>query len=471
MATNPMVAGFEYGRERRDALQDQQRQAELANADSPAMLQAIAAEYRRNPSRVKNFVENLIGRLRGRSPQPMPNPYAQYQQPGGTVPQNRQQALAALAPRVQQDEMQALKAQLSAQANAQQEAGLAGAQRAIQTYKQLFPNATQEDLQRFSSAVLGAPLTKPTTDEMKRQDYEAMLLSGQVPKDSSGNPLTYEAWVAYNSASGRAAGTPQKLGTPRAGMSGGKNVYALLTPNGWVDAGTQQPLSDFRPMPTYAQLGLYEPVLTFNPETGQLVSGTFNRRTGQTDIKPITSGAPLAAPAAKELTQNLQPAIEADTRLQVMEASEASALAGDQQAMLNIVANHIGMTLGLQKGARINQAVWNEAIESTPWLAHLAASWSPDGYLSGVKLTKTQIHQMIALAEERRQAQWQQAQQAASMYGVNLTVPDFTRTVPGTAPAPKKPIVQKNKRTGAYRYSTDGGKTWQMGQPPANPQQ
>jgi len=29
------------------------------------------------------------------------------------------------------------------------------------------------------------------------------------------------------------------------------------------------------------------------------------------------------------------------------------------------------------------------------------------------------------------------------------------------------PIVQRNKKTGAYRYSTDGGQTWQPGQPQA----
>lgn len=31
----------------------------------------------------------------------------------------------------------------------------------------------------------------------------------------------------------------------------------------------------------------------------------------------------------------------------------------------------------------------------------------------------------------------------------------------------EQPIVQMNKKTGAYRYSTDGGKTWQTGQPPS----
>ena len=37
-------------------------------------------------------------------------------------------------------------------------------------------------------------------------------------------------------------------------------------------------------------------------------------------------------------------------------------------------------------------------------------------------------------------------------------------------PAPKSagaPIVQRSKKTGAYRYSVDGGQTWHAGQPPS----
>jgi hypothetical protein len=41
----------------------------------------------------------------------------------------------------------------------------------------------------------------------------------------------------------------------------------------------------------------------------------------------------------------------------------------------------------------------------------------------------------------------------------------------GVGPAPggsaQKPIVQHSQSTGKYRYSLDGGKTWQQGQPPS----
>jgi hypothetical protein len=73
----------------------------------------------------------------------------------------------------------------------------------------------------------------------------------------------------------------------------------------------------------------------------------------------------------------------------------------DQQAMLSLVANHIGMTLGAQKGSRINQAVWNEAIASTPLLARVEAKFDSEGYLTGVTLAPEQMRSMVALAHEK----------------------------------------------------------------------
>ena len=98
-------------------------------------------------------------------------------------------------------------------------------------------------------------------------------------------------------------------------------------------------------------------------------------------------------------------------RQETMHKNYADALAtGSQQAMLSLVANHIGMTLSAQKGARINQAVWNEAIASAPWVETIAAKWFHrdetgdyifDGYKGGVTLTKDQMDQMVKLADEK----------------------------------------------------------------------
>src|ERR1039458_3828703 len=58
----------------------------------------------------------------------------------------------------------------------------------------------------------------------------------------------------------------------------------------------------------------------------------------------------------------------ADFRYRSMNSSVEPALKGDQQAMLNLLTNHIGMTLGMQKGARITKDILHEAQASAPWL-------------------------------------------------------------------------------------------------------
>ncbi|MHB8654989.1 MAG: hypothetical protein ACYDA9_14055 [Terriglobia bacterium] len=113
-----------------------------------------------------------------------------------------------------------------------------------------------------------------------------------------------------------------------------------------------------------------------------------------------------------------EPALGADFRLQSMNESYPKALKGDQQAALSLLTNHIGMTLGLQKGARITKDILNEAQASAPWLQSLGAKFSSDGYLSGVTLTPTQMRQMVDLAKSQRDLAWNQARMGAHYIGV-----------------------------------------------------
>ncbi len=69
---------------------------------------------------------------------------------------------------------------------------------------------TEVDNLRMALTPLSA---KPTADQMRRQDYEALLMSGQIPKDARGVPMAYEEWVGYESAHGHAAGTPAHVPT------------------------------------------------------------------------------------------------------------------------------------------------------------------------------------------------------------------------------------------------------------------
>jgi hypothetical protein len=116
----------------------------------------------------------------------------------------------------------------------------------------------------------------------------------------------------------------------------------------------------------------------------------------------VSVSAPLFAAPNKQYNDTKVAYQSAVDRTKIMEKNLANAINHhDQQAMLSLVANHIGMTLGAQKGARINQAVWNEAVESTPWMKRVQAKFGPDGYLSGVTLAPEQMRQMVELAKER----------------------------------------------------------------------
>jgi len=213
---------------------------------------------------------------------------------------------------------------------------------------------------------------------------------------------------------------------PTAGMVNGKPAFGLYAPGkGWTDPDTGQPLKGFTPPPAFATTGMWQPTEGVDPKTGQLVPGMLDERTGRFQMTMAPGGGAAALPrdVTSELGKELQTAREADKRLRIMESNEQAALNGDQQAMVSLVANHIGMTLGAQKGARINQAVWNEAVQSAPWLQRATARFGKDGYLSGVTLAPDQIRQMVELGQVVRDNQWQQTEQAFGQYGIPITLP------------------------------------------------
>jgi len=115
--------------------------------------------------------------------------------------------------------------------------------------------------------------------------------------------------------------------------------------------------------------------------------------------------------AKKIIDDSKKEYVEAIKRKATMDENIIAARKGDQQAMLSLVANHIGMTLGAQKGARITRAIWDEAIQSAPWTKTIYAKWfhnDPatgdmifDGYKTGVTLTDQQMGQMVELAHQK----------------------------------------------------------------------
>lgn len=120
----------------------------------------------------------------------------------------------------------------------------------------------------------------------------------------------------------------------------------------------------------------------------------------------------------KAASDQYNTAMGADERLDRMEQAYSKALHGDQQAMLSLLTDHIGMTLGLQKGARITKDILNEAQQSQPWLAALKARFDDRGYLSGATLGPDQMRQMLDLGYEARNRAWQTAFNTSQLYGV-----------------------------------------------------
>lgn len=272
---------------------------------------------------------------------------------------------------------------------------------------------------KYDIPVGGPPLTDP---KLFTVPGAATPVVGYETKggivDGGGKPLA--GAVPY-------APTPQRA--PVAGLVDGHPAFGLWSGKGWEDTNGK-PLPNFAPAPSYAETGQFEPVTAFDPKVGTLVQAKFDRRTGTVTSSDGSHDVfPLSGTASSELGKELGDARGADTRLRLMNENARDALAGiksghpNQQAEMSLLTNHIGMTLGMQKGARINQAVFDEAQKSAPWLKQTGAKFSSEGYLSGVTLTAEQIQQMTDLAVQRQQAQWQQVKDAFNQYGIPFTPP------------------------------------------------
>lgn len=193
-------------------------------------------------------------------------------------------------------------------------------------------------------------------------------------------------------------------------------------------------ISDSSASQERAKMRLNSAVVDINPETGQQ----------QYDLasNAVQSHA-LPGSAVHQMMAVWGPALDSGERLQVMQANLERGLHGDQQAMLSLLANHLGMTMGLQKGARLNQAIINEAERSRPWLEGMQAKFDDRGYLTGVVLSPQQMRQMVELGAQRYQSDIQKARFEASFSGVGeepmLPVnPDTMTSNPMPSPLPQR---------------------------------
>jgi hypothetical protein len=159
-----------------------------------------------------------------------------------------------------------------------------------------------------------------------------------------------------------------------------------------------------------------------------------------------------------EATKKMQPAVDtaltADDRLARMEKSFTKGMAGDQQAQLALLADHLGMTFGMQKGAKLNRGLIEEAQQSQPWLAKISAKFDKDGYLSGVALGPEQMKQMLDLGYDARDRAWQGAHNTATTYGVAL--PPGAEKVEQQRQPGSKPMLQQQGGQGGAKQPPQG---------------
>lgn len=179
-------------------------------------------------------------------------------------------------------------------------------------------------------------------------------------------------------------------------------------------------------------------VRQWNPKTNKFDIDVGPSPKSVAPEKPSPSDTTFDKANAAQVTKDLTTARGADFRFRSMNGSYKDATEkNDQQAMLNLLTNHIGMTLGLQKGARITKDILHEATASAPWLQSVAAKFDSNGYLSGVVLTKGQMDSMMKLAKAQRHTAWQQAHDSASQAGLTDKVQFPSDFVPEGESAPK----------------------------------
>lgn len=122
-----------------------------------------------------------------------------------------------------------------------------------------------------------------------------------------------------------------------------------------------------------------------------------------------------------------QPSLDSAERFNVMAKNYEDAIKNhDQQAMLSLLANHLGMTMGLQKGARLTKDIIHEAEHSVPWLQGIRAKFDSNGYLSGVTLTPQQMRSMVDLGRERFKEDLTKSRNEANYLGANDEGPKRT---------------------------------------------
>lgn len=258
--------------------------------------------------------------------------------------------------------------------------------------------------QRYDITVGSAPVKTGQTPA-EQVIHDLMTGNNGQPRINPQTQKPYSYLEAFNAT--------EKPTVPKSQEAQAFDAYIKqgMTPQQAFEKVREKPASQNEGTWSLAEDDKGRPVL-FNSKTGEVKAAPPN-------LRPHGASHVDAATKEKVLTY-WQPALDSAERFNVMARNYQDALKDhDQQAMLSLLANHLGMTMGLQKGSRLTRDIIHEAEQSRPWLQGLQAKFDKNGYLTGVVLTPQQMAQMMTLAEGRYAQDVAKSRSMAGYVGVN----------------------------------------------------
>lgn len=304
------------------------------------------------------------------------------------------------------------------------------------------------------------------------QETNTKSPGGAAPSSPRGKPLNNTLPPSREDLSIAEAPQPAAVasGAPAAPQGAAQPPAATPTSPAAAPATTAPPAAAMSPR------ALKKEVEARNPSKTSTSASPAAHSTGAN--ASVKVGTPLFAAPSKNYNDAMGVYQAALTRQTQMHKNLKDALGpkGSQQAMLALLFNHIGMTQGAQKGARINQKSVDEAKASTPWVDAKIAQWFHqdkngdyifDGLKGGVTLTKPQMEQMVELADESTDTFKQNVDRIAKTLNDGVQYPSGPTTGGGgetkndsppkaTKPAPPKATHYK-KHGDKWYYTDDKG--------------
>lgn len=429
---SPTLIGFEIGSREKAAREDEQRQAQLANIANAGLTpeqqrDAITQLYAKDPSALKQHVENLLGRLVGRKPQPTPMVAAPapvaVSYPGARTHSER---LAQDLSGGKTKEEQALDL-FNQENEARQNASLEGNKKLFDWYQGLTP-----EQQKVAGPMLGIKPVE-TLKLYRLSTGQTMWLNAADPSSIPPGAEPVGTGTASQAPSVVAlGGVPYAVKDPQTGKTysaadiKGGNVPPEVS-SVWGAANTAYQTAQ---KTKQEQFDREQKAILQRQEIN---NRNMMARMAVQFKDMLSAGSFRAATATVEkLQQNYSNSLTLESRMKQL---EPEAIRGDQQAMLAVLANHIAMTTH-QPGAamRPTMELYEEAASSQPWMQALTKKiTSSNGVLTGVVLSPQQVEQMVNLAPIMVKADKDTMEQTKSMLADSLN-PQFA----GNPPAPKK---------------------------------